>query len=134
MIGRVYKLKCGDKFYIGSTIQILKRRLAVHKADAKTRPQKCHTYFNEQGWDNVTLELLEEGEFEDKKALYRREGEYILPYINDENCLNCKIAGRTNAESNKKSIKKYHDAHREKRNAQARARRAAKKNVYKFLD
>jgi hypothetical protein len=130
MIGRVYRLKCGDKYYIGSTITTLNTRLSGHKTDAKRRPNKCYIYFNEQGWDSVTIELIEESEFENRKALYRREGEYILPYINDENCLNYNIAGRTN----KEYFKAYHDTHRETRNAQARARRAAKKNVYKFLD
>lgn len=130
MIGRVYKLKCNDKFYIGSTIQVLNKRLNKHKSKAKNKPQKCHAYFNEKGWDNVTIELLEEGEFKDIKALRKREGEYILPHINDENCLNCQIAGRTEKEYNKA----YREANKEKRNAQARARYAAKKNVYKFLD
>jgi hypothetical protein len=130
MIGRVYKLKCGDKFYIGSTSMVLDQRLRKHKSAAKSKPLKCHKYFNEQCWNNVTIELLEEGEFENRKALCKREGEYIVQYINDENCLNCSVAGRTHAES----VKAYHDTHREKRNAQKRAARAAKKNVYKFLD
>jgi hypothetical protein len=130
MIGRVYRLKCGDKFYIGSTIQALNKRLIGHKFDAKRKPHKCYKYFNEQGWDNVTIELLEEGEFENTKALRKREGEYILLYINDENCLNCNIAGRTNVES----VKAYRDANKEKINAQRRARREAKRWVYKFLD
>jgi hypothetical protein len=141
MIGRVYKLKCGDKFYIGSTVCTLNERFRGHKKDAKRRPYKCYKYFNEQGWDNVIIELLEEGEFEDIKALRRREGEYILPYIDDENCLNCEVAGRTYAESvkayreaNKEKIKAYKQANKEKINAQRRATYAAKKNVYKFLD
>jgi len=130
MIGRVYRLKCGDKFYIGSTIQTLNRRLTKHKSAAKTKALKCHAHFNEQGWNNVTIELLEEGEFENRKALCRREGEYMLPHINDENCLNCAVAGRTDAEYDKV----YKQANRDKINAQQRARREAKRWVYKFLD
>jgi predicted GIY-YIG superfamily endonuclease len=130
MIGRVYRLKCGDKYYIGSTVAILNERISRHKCVAKKNPQKCHAYFNEQGWDNVIIELLEEGEFEDIKALRRREGEYILPHINDENCLNCRIAGRIKAES----YKAWCDANKDKHNAQRRERYARQKNVYKFLD
>jgi Uri superfamily endonuclease len=130
MIGRVYRLKCGDKFYIGSTVCALNRRLTNHKIDAKRKPRKCHNYFNEQGWDNVTIELLEEGEFENRKALCKREGEYILPYINDENCLNCNIAGRTDADYNKA----YQQTNRDKINAQRRAKREAERWTYKFLD
>jgi hypothetical protein len=134
MIGRVYRLKCGDKYYIGSTVQKLNERFRSHKKHAKRNPYKCHNYFNENGWENVTVELLEENEFENRNALNKREGEYILPCINDENCLNCNIAGRTQEESRKA----YHDAHKEKRNLQARVRRAAKREaerwIYKFLD
>jgi len=145
MIGRVYRLKCGDKYYIGSTIRQLNKRLIDHKSHAKFKPLKCHAYFNEQGWNNVTIELLEEGEFENRKALCKREGEYIIPYINDENCLNYAVAGRMHKESQKA----YNDAHKEKikaqqkayrethkaeRNAKERAKRAAKRWVYKFLD
>jgi len=134
MIGRVYRLKCGDKFYIGSTIQTLNERLIRHKYDAKSKPQKCHNYFNEQGLNNITIELLEEGEFENRKALCKREGEYILQYIDDENCLNCNIAGRTDADYNKA----YQQVHKEKRNLQARTRYAIKREAerwtYKFLD
>jgi len=130
MIGRVYRLKCGDKYYIGSTVKALNDRLSGHKYYAKSKPYKCYKYFNEQGWDNVTIELLEEGEFENRKALYKREGEYIMPYINDENCLNYVVPGRTRKESKKA----HYEIHKEKINAQRRARREAERWTYKFLD
>lgn len=142
MIGRVYKLKCGDKFYIGSTAQKLNDRLRTHKYHAKKNKLPFYKYFNEQGWDAITIELLEEGEFENRKALYEREGEYILPCINDEKCLNCRVAGRNHKESYKiwydTHNKTYREIHKEKINARRRVKYAMKREaerwVYKFLD
>ena len=94
MIGRIYRLIGGDKFYIGSTIQSLSRRLSKHKSRSKEEDRKnsnLYKYFTEIGWENVSIELIEEIQIETRKELFELECKYIKKLLIDEKCLNINI-------------------------------------------
>ena len=98
MFGRIYRLIGGDKFYIGSTIQSLPRRLSKHKSRSKEENRKnsvLYKYFTEIGWDNVSIELIEEIEIETRKQLFELECKYIKQSLIDEKCLNINRPVRT---------------------------------------
>ena len=77
--GKVYKLVNGidSKIYVGSTTQILCKRLADHKHTAKHKPQFVHTHLNTIGWDTVRIILIETVECFNKEQLMMREQHYI---------------------------------------------------------
>ena len=63
MVGRVYKLinDVDDKIYVGSTTKSLNKRIAGHRATAKTDTDRLvYKHLNAIGWVNVHIELLEE--------------------------------------------------------------------------
>jgi len=98
MFGRIYRLIGGDKFYIGSTIQTLTRRLSKHKSRSKEKDRKnsnLYKYFTEIGWENVTIELIEEIEIKTRKDLFELECKYIRDSLIDEKCLNINRPVRT---------------------------------------
>jgi hypothetical protein len=98
MFGRIYRLIGGDKFYIGSTIQTLARRLSKHKSRSKEKDRKnsnLYKYFTEIGWENVTIELIEEIEIKTRKDLFELECKYIRDSLIDEKCLNINRPVRT---------------------------------------
>lgn len=94
MIGRIYKISDKNKFYIGSTTQTLKCRMKNHRSKSKEESRKntpLYKYFNTVGWQNSTVELIEEREFETRHALLECEKEHICKYIETQECLNrCK--------------------------------------------
>lgn len=94
--GKIYKITSihTDKIYIGSTTQPLRKRLNEHKNN-KVKSIVSHKLF-ELGECNI--ELIEEYPCDNRQQLVRREGTYIL---NNKNCINKCIAGRTKKESNR---------------------------------
>ena len=112
MLGRIYKLEGGGKFYIGSTTQDIKKRLKNHKSKSK-EPHRSNTplykWFNEIGWENITISILEEINAE-KSEIFKREDELIRIYLNNDNCLNCnkvKITREEKKERDNSYSKKY---------------------------
>jgi len=106
------------KMYIGSTTQPLSKRFSKHKIDyIRWKNNKCckitaYDIFEEFGFDNCKIELIEEFPCENKIQLNRKEGEYIK---NNE-CVNKNIAGRTPQEwreVNKDKKKQYDHRYRE---------------------
>ena len=94
--GIVYKIvnDINEEIYVGSTVAELKTRFGVHKCSART--EKCkdirlYKLMNEIGFNHFHIEPLEEIQFEHKKELREKEGEYIRQY----GTLNSLIAGRT---------------------------------------
>ena len=77
--GKVYKIvnTVDDKIYVGSTCLSLTKRLSNHKAMAKTRPLPAHIHFNELGWENVRIILVESVNAQNKDQLLQREQHYI---------------------------------------------------------
>jgi molecular chaperone DnaK (HSP70) len=112
----VYKIYCKDpnvkEIYIGSTVDF-KRRISEHKRRWYNENSREYNHFIYQfirqngGWDCFNMEIVEECNVNDKKALLERERFYILQ---NENKLNKQIVGRTQKEyyeNNKDNIIKY---------------------------
>jgi hypothetical protein len=126
MKGKIYALKSNqtNDIYIGSTIDRLCNRKAKHKNKYKRfLKNEYHfvTSFNIIKYDDCYIELLQEVNINDKKELYKIEGEWIKK---TKNCINRCIAGRTrkewgqdhkdkwrmyNQRRNKEETKKYHN-------------------------
>ena len=106
MIGRIYRLVGGNKYYYGSTFQTLMSRMSAHKSNAKNRPQPCHKHFNEVGWDKVRIELVKEAEFKNPTELRKLENDYILLHKDDENCLNS-ISSYVSVDEIKQNLRNY---------------------------
>lgn len=91
MLGRIYKLSGGGKFYIGSTTETLYRRLIRHKSKSKNEDRKdsiLYRHFLDLGWEHVVIELIEEVKVETRKQLLERECVHIKEAMKDANCLN----------------------------------------------
>jgi len=91
MIGRIYRIFGGDKFYIGSTTQDLKKRLKNHKSKSKEisrRNTPLYNHFNSIGWEHAEITIVQEFEITDRLQLSLKEDELIREHLNDENCLN----------------------------------------------
>ena len=113
---KIYKLYSPSKnlIYIGSTTQILCKRLAEHlqkyNAYNNDNTKPYYTSYLVLDCEDYKIELLEEYACNNKQQLLKKEGEYIR---NNE-CCNEKIAGRTdkewykdNADTIKEKVKKY---------------------------
>ena len=88
---KIYKLvDCVNHFfYIGSTCDILSKRLYQHKAKAKQTPdRKVYKYFDSVGWENVRIVLIEEHVLQNREQQLREEDRVLINYINDPLCLN----------------------------------------------
>lgn len=99
MKGNIYAIRSHQTtdIYIGSTKELLCRRMARHRKDYKRWLNKTFCYvssFDILNYNDAYIELIEEGEFESKQALYAREGHYIRTM----DCVNKNIPGRTKLE------------------------------------
>lgn len=92
--GYVYRLSCGDDFYIGSTLRNLKKRLQDHKEKYKHGNCKLYQFIRKVGFENMEIEVLEEVKYIDKLDVRKRERYYydllkptlneIAPYLSPE--------------------------------------------------
>ena len=91
MKGFIYAIKSHQTsdIYIGSTIQILSKRLINHKSDYKLQHHYI-TAFEILKYDDVYIELIEIVEFTEKNKLYEREAYYIRTM----NCVNKNIPSK----------------------------------------
>ena len=110
--GKVYKIvnNIDDSVYIGSTINSLHLRFAVHTLTAKYTKYKnglLYKKINELGVEHFRIELLDEITCDDKKDLKTLEGKYILQY----GTLNVRMAGRSIQDSKKV----YNERHKDER-------------------
>lgn len=101
--GQIYRLWSPhtDKFYIGSTCNMLAKRLWLHKNDYSGYLNQTRKYISsfelfKLGIDDVKIELIELCPCNSKTELVRREG--ILQREHKDNIVNFMIAGRTNKE------------------------------------
>ena len=91
MIGRLYRIDGGGKFYIGSTTQELKKRLKNHRSKSKENHRKTtplYEHFNTIGWSYAIITLIEEVEVFDRHELLGMEDILVRNSLNDPNCLN----------------------------------------------
>lgn len=107
-IVRFYKIvnNVDDKCYVGSTKQTLNRRFAAHK---------CHHYtsrilFDNYGFSNCTIVLLEEVEVQSRKEQLMKERQFIERYAGK--CVNTRIPIRSNEEI-KERVKAWNDSHKD---------------------
>ena len=126
IVGRIYKIISSEtgNIYVGSTIQLLSKRLNSHKSDYKSYLKGEQHYcssFEIVKYVDARIVLLHEELFDSVADLRRLEGEYILQTAN---CINKCIAGRSNIESSRnyrlnnpdkarESKDKYRSNHRE---------------------
>lgn len=78
--GKIYKLHSDvdDLFYIGSTTRPCGKRKANHKKKAEMNPnRKVYQHFNEIGWGNVKISVIEKYPSTSKEELETRERYYI---------------------------------------------------------
>ena len=111
--GKIYKLvsEHTDQIYIGSTVQKLCHRLSGHARDFRKGKNKC-TCKKMFELGKVKIVLIENVPCNSKEELYKRERHYI----ENTNCVNKCIPGRTVAENyqdkkehyQKKSHDRYH--------------------------
>ena len=114
---KIYKIvdNTNDNIYIGSTCKTLKTRLSVHKYDYKRFLKGI--FNNIKSFDilknnDYKIELLEDCEIKTKQELLARE----RFYIDDNECLNKNIPGRTDKQyynDNKNKIDDYQKEYRE---------------------
>jgi len=122
--GKIYKIvdNAYTKMYIGSTTQPLYKRFSKHKKDYTSWKNNnrgkitVFDIFEEFGFDNCKIELIEECPCENKIQLHRKEGEYIK----NNNCVNRCIAGRT--------YKEYCESNKDKEHERKKKYREANKN------
>jgi hypothetical protein len=102
--GKIYTIRFHNtnEIYIGSTTQSLAVRFGGHKRGGSI---KCSLYklINSKyngDWSVCYYELYENYSCNNKEELCKKEGELIRLFKNDENynCINCRIAGRTDIE------------------------------------
>jgi predicted GIY-YIG superfamily endonuclease len=101
MIGIIYRLEGGGKFYIGSTTSNLKDRLKKHRAksnEATSTNRASYVHFKQIGWSNVTITPICEINVSCRKELLIKECEFVKTHINDENCLNKNLPVTTSEE------------------------------------
>ena len=118
--GKIYAIYEADQLlYIGSTVQKLSQRMALHRAHSKNQSMPLYRYVNDRAdkWDGLYIELVEDFPCKSKNELERREGEYIR---NRKPPYNKVIAGRTwkeRYEVNREAVIEkqcqYHEANRE---------------------
>lgn len=155
-VGRVYAIRSPniEKIYIGSTSNLLYKRINYHRRDYKKflegkRNMVTSAIILEAG--GAYIELLEQYENVTKEQLLQYEGEHIRK---NNNCVNKKIAGRTKkeyfednieilrekkrqyAKDHKEEIKKKGEIYRNNNNEEIKKRKKIyyEKNKEKFLE
>jgi hypothetical protein len=88
---KIYRLQCNDgNYYIGGTIEELNIRFNKHKSLSKQlNVNKIYNHCNKVGWDNITIELIENYPCISKKELNKRINHYISENRHNNLCLNC---------------------------------------------
>lgn len=109
---KIYKITNDrGRFYIGSTVNSLTKRLGEHQSRYKKYLSGSGAWtssFDVLGGRNIEITLIEEYPCNNKTELARREGTHIR---NHPDSCNKNIAGRTNKEwreENRQHLKTYH--------------------------
>jgi hypothetical protein len=115
--GKIYKITDvgNTKCYIGSTVQPLSVRMAGHKRmfkqylDGLKNFVSSFSLFEEFGFENCKIELLEECPCENIEQLLQKEGEHIKSVV----CVNKLVVGRTKQESRRAHYLKHQEKRRQ---------------------
>ena len=92
--GIIYKLIGNDHYYYGSTINSLEMRYYSHKYHPRNTSSFVYLYFDSIGWENVSIEKVDEITYINYNQLLEEENKYIIKHYNDPLCLNTKLAIR----------------------------------------
>ena len=111
--GKIYTIRFhnSNEIYIGSTIQPLAVRFGGHKRGKKTSLYHLINNKYNSDWSVCYYELYENYSCNNKEELFKKEGELIRLFKNDENyeCINNKIIGRTRNEYYIENIDKINE-------------------------
>ena len=141
--GKIYKITdvAYTKCYIGSTIELLRRRMAHHKHkykhylsdknDTNSNSRSANSLFDEFGVENCKIELIEMYPCNSKIELEKREGEHIA--TNKSICVNKRVAGRTSEEWRREN-RELHSARARKWKEENAERRHAYQKEYNALN
>jgi hypothetical protein len=118
---KIYCIKSSqtEEVYYGSTCCSLKKRFNNHMWDYRSNSKNYITSKYILQYEDAYIELIEEFPCNNRQELNLREGFYIQ----NNSCVNKRIAGRTH----KEITKDYHDTHKE----EAKAYRDANKDKIK---
>lgn len=140
--GKIYTIRSHmtDKFYIGSTVNVLSKRMATHRGHYKAyKDSKYHNVssFIILQYDDAKIELLETFKCETKNELEKREGELIREYR--DSCVNmfipCRTAKEYREDNNDKIVerrKKYYEDNQD--NVLERSKKYYKDNKAKISE
>ena len=94
MVGYIYKIKCleTNKFYIGSTLEELYKRIAYHK-DIKNNRCASYEIIKNNNYEFIILDTIDTN---NKKSIQLIENLYILIGRKTNRCINKNIAISTN--------------------------------------
>ena len=110
---KIYKLinSIDDQIYVGSTCITLNQRFACHRADSKTQPdRRIYNHFNNIGWLNVRIILIESFQCNNKFELLQRE-RYYVEQLKPQ--LNYNIPTRTGKQYHIDNADKYKQYHKQ---------------------
>jgi hypothetical protein len=130
MKGYVYCIRSHqtDLVYIGSTTQILCKRMSDHRTQYKSWLKNNKgsniTSYEIVKYDDCYIELIEEGIFESKLALRAREGHYQRTM----ECVNKRIECQTPTEYNEYH-KEYHTEHKQEINQRIKKKYTENKEI-----
>ena len=111
--GKIYSMTGIDgHYYIGSTTQSLSGRFHHHKEYSKTHDTCVYEYCKRVGWENITIELIEDYPCDSSKELHEREEYHLEPVREDPLCLNINRAHLT-PEVRKMAVKQYYEENKE---------------------
>lgn len=132
-IYRIIDVAYSGKCYIGSTCEGLSQRLARHKymytqytRNGKETHRSANAIFDLYGVENCKIELIEAYPCDNKMELLKREGQHIR----DNDCINKRVAGRTDEEyreENKEKEQQRHKKYNEENKDKIRAKREQNK-------
>lgn len=120
--GKVYKLtnSVDDATYIGSTYCSLTWRMAMHKKDCKKNSdQRVYKHYTDIGFENVSIELIEDFPCEMRQQLLSREYKWMKEL---KPSLNKNIPTRTH--------KQWQNDNRDKKNETNRKFKAKNREKY----
>ena len=115
---KIYKMydMINGYFYIGSTSDKLSKRFSNHKPRARlSKDMKVYKCFNEIGWENVKIVLMEEHYLENKEQQLREEDRVIQMYFDDPKCLNSLrpfVPEEEQTRQQKEKMKEYYQSHK----------------------
>ena len=86
--GKIYKIRIGKYFYIGSTCRTLKRRLQMHLYNYKIENSKFYNFIKKNKGLKISIQLLKNYPCNDRTELIKEEDIYINEALKNEFCLN----------------------------------------------